>query len=155
MSGTMSKSEFELSRSNVCGLDTLLLSVPVAVLFFLDIPLLDCLSLFGRIVPDWVSLPSPPPTSPAWTAEAGGDVDMDMTSLSAKPLPFGVSVVTLGVRMPAAVFSNDLSSENSTSLIVVGGLFTPGSLANPPRVLVFLEGFGGWSWELVFLVTSF
>jgi hypothetical protein len=70
-------------------------------------------------------------------------VDVDMTNLSAEPLPFGVSVVTLGVRMPATVFSNDSLSENSTSLVGVGGLVTPGSLANPPRVLVFLEDFGG------------
>jgi hypothetical protein len=51
--------------------------------------------------------------------------------------------VTLGVRMPAIVCSNDLLSENLTSLAGVGGLVTPGSLANPPRVLVFLEDFGG------------
>jgi hypothetical protein len=70
-------------------------------------------------------------------------VDADMTSLAAEPLPFGVSVVTLGVRMPATVCSNASSSENSTSLAGVGGLVTTGSLAYPPRVLVFLEDFGG------------
>jgi hypothetical protein len=47
---------------------------------FLDIPLSNCLSLFGWILTDWVALPSPPPTSPAWTAEAGGDVDVDMAA---------------------------------------------------------------------------
>jgi hypothetical protein len=48
----MSMSEFELSKSYGCGADTLLLLVPVVVLFFLDGPLPDCLSLAGWIAPD-------------------------------------------------------------------------------------------------------
>jgi hypothetical protein len=64
------------------------------------------------------------------TAEAGGDVDVDMTSLAAESLV--VSAVTLGVQMPATVCSNASLSENSTSLVSVGGLVTPGSLVNPP-----------------------
>jgi hypothetical protein len=60
---------------------------------------------------------------------------MDMTSLAAEPLPFGVSVITLGLRIPATICSNVSSSENLTSLAGVGGLVTPCSLANPPQYL--------------------
>jgi hypothetical protein len=80
---------------------------------------------------------------PASTAKAGGDVDADMTSLAAELIPFGVSVVTLGVHIPDTICSNILLSENLTSLAGVGGLVAPCSLANHPRVLVFLEDFGG------------